>query len=279
METGNWGTAVRNPERDIEEMARQRRKIMERLSFFDANVWLGRPGGFPLAREVEAGAIEGLLTHYSITGCLVSHWHSRTLSAQDGNRALEEALPALPASCGAIWTGLPLLPGEAGPIPGLGPLSKRVSGVRIFPKTHRFPLTPWAVGSLCRWLSERHLPLFLWHAEMEWPALYALAKAFPGIAIVVESQPQKILYHVRSLFALMGECPNVFVETSNFVGQGIVEYTVRNFGVHRLIFGTFLPAGDPLVPIGMLVDADITEDEKVMIAGGNLRRLMCGVKQ
>jgi hypothetical protein len=210
---------------------------------------------------------------------LVSHWHGTVLSAQDGNRALVEALPLLPAGCGIIWTGVPLLDGEAEPLPGIGSAPKRLGGVRLFPKTHRFPLSAWAIGSLCRWMVERRVPLFIGHTELDWSALREVARAFPTLPIVVDSQPQKMLYHARPLFALMGECANVRVETSNFVGQGFIEYAVRHFGPERLLFGTFLPVGDPLVPIGMLVDADIAEADKALIAGGNLRRLLSEVQR
>jgi hypothetical protein len=263
----------------IAEMAETRRALAQRLGFADANAWLGRPQGFPLAHEVTAHELTGLWRGSFIASGLISHWHGKTLSAQDGNRALDEALPHLPPACGVIWTGLPLLPGEAGPLPGLDRAPDRLGGVRIFPKTHAYPLAEWMIGSLCRWLAAHRLPLFVWHTELDWSSLRALACAFPGLTIVVESQPQKILYHSRPLFALMGECANVIVETSNVVGQGAVEYAVRHFGAERLIFGTFLPVGDPLVPIGVLVDADIPEADKSLIAGGNLRRLLGEVRR
>ena len=263
-----------DPDGMIDAMARQRRELAQGLEFADASVWLGPPQGFPLAREMLAGEIGAAFDRHFIRSGLVSHWHATVLSPQDGNRALEAAAPLLPRSCGVIWTGLPLLAGEAEPLPGLSAVPERLGGVRIFPKTHRFPLAAWVLGPLCEWMSERQLPLFIWHTELDWSALRELARAFPALPVVVESQPQKILYHARPLFTLMGECPNLLVETSNFVGQGFVEHAVGRFGGERLLFGTFLPVGDPLVPIGMLVDADIAAADKALIAGGNLRRLL-----
>ena len=263
----------------IREMAAERRAQAARLDLCDASLWLGRAQGFPLARTWQPAYLAAILPRYFIRGGLVSHWHSRTHSAQDGNQALAEALPQLPADCGVIWTGLPLLAGEGAPLPGLGALPERVCGVRLFPKAHIFPLADWTLGPLCEWLVGHRLPLFLWHTELEWSALRSLAKAFPQLRIVVESQPQKILYHVRPLFALLGECPNLLVETSNFIGQGVIEYVVREFGAERLLFGSFLPVGDPLVPLGMLLDAVIDDAAKALIAGGNLRRLMREVRR
>ncbi|MDD5705897.1 MAG: hypothetical protein PHR35_08225 [Kiritimatiellae bacterium] len=266
-------------EAEIENMARARREQAARLGIFDAGTWLGRPQGFPLARAVRAGDVGAMWRDAGIVSGLVSHWQGKTVSAQNGNQALAAALPELPTGCGLVWTGLPLLPGAVEPAPGLdGRTPERPAGVRLFPKSHVFPLAEWTIGSLCRWMMERRLPLFIWHSELDWTVLYSLAKAFPELTIVVESQPQKILYHVRPLFALMGECPKVLVETSNFIGQGVIEYTVRHFGPERLVFGSFLPVGDPLVPLGMLLDADIAEPDKALIAGGNLRRIFSEVQ-
>ena len=75
----------------------------------------------------------------------------------------------------------------------------------------------------------------------------------------------------------MRECPNIMVETSNFAGQGYIDYVVKEFGAQRLLFGSFMPVNDPLVSIGMIIDADIGEKEKLMIASGNIKRIIEGV--
>lgn len=255
-------------------MAEARRRLAETLAFCDAGIWLGPPVGFLLAEELSPEGLPSALSRRWITGGLVSHWRGKTISAQDGNLALQAVLPRLPQDTYLVWTGLPLDPIEPGPLPGHGPLPARVRGVRIFPKSHGFPLTDWAIGSLCRWLIEHRLPLWIWHVELDWPSLYTLARQFSDLAIVVETQPQKILYHTRPLLALLRECPNVRVETSNFVGVRAIEHAVGQFGGERLIFGSFQPVSDPLVPMGMILDAEIPEPDKAAIAGGNLRRLI-----
>jgi predicted TIM-barrel fold metal-dependent hydrolase len=122
------------------------------------------------------------------------------------------------------------------------------------------------------------MPLFIWHTELEWPALYELARTFPQLPLVVETQTQKILYHTRPLFALLRDCANVYVELSNFAGQGYLEYAVREFGAERLLFGSFLPVSDPLAPLGLVLDADLPEAAQRLIAGDNLRRLIGEVR-
>lgn len=263
----------------MEVMTSERRGQAQELRFFDANVWLGEPCGFPLAEELDPSKLAETLQGRFITGGLVSHWDAKRISAQEGNAALAQGLNQCSGDLFAVWTGLPLYPTEDSATPGGLNFPHNVRAVRIFPKSHNFLLTDWCVGTLCDGLAFWRMPLLVWHTEIDWASLYQIARAFPRLTIVVESQPQKILYHTRPLFALMRDCKNILVETSNFAGAGFIEYAVGEFGAERLIFGSFLPVADPLVPIGMVIDAEITAEEKAMIAGGNLRRLVAEARR
>ena len=260
-------------------MVKSHEQLARKLSFFDANLWLGQPEGFPLASRIVLDQLGPMLRKSFISGGLISHWRGKRVSPQDGNKALQAVSERLSDNLYFIWTGLPLYPAESGLLPGTDKLPEKVRGVRLFPASHNFPFADWILGSLCDWLIGHKLPLFVWHTEIDWPSLRALALKFPKLTIVVETQTKKILYHSRPLFAIMRECQNTIVETSNFVGPGFIEYAVREFGSDRLIFGSFQPVSDPLVPIGMILDADIPESDKVLIAGGNLRKLISGVRQ
>ena len=154
---------------------------------------------------------------------------------------MEAVAASLPPETYVVWTGLPLFPAECGPLPGQGNLPKHVRGVRIFPKTHAYPLASWMLGPLCRWLVERRLPLFIWHVELDWSSLRTLAQEFPELNIVVETQTQKIIYHDRPLFTVMRDCPKVMVEISNFVVRefsGICRWPVRRWAADLWIVPT-----------------------------------------
>ena len=262
----------------IEKISRDKREAVRELQLFDANIWLGKPLHFPLTRELHITLVQEVLQSYSIHGGLLSHWDGPALSPQEGNSALLEVGEKLPENLNTIWTGLPLLPREQDPLPGLGAPDARLRGVRLFPKTHRYTLSPWVVGGLCRWCIEYGLPLFLWHVEIEWESLYNLAQTFPDLRIILESQWQKVLYHNRVLYSLLNDNRNVFLETSNFVGQDFITHAVSALGAERLLFGSFLPQNDPWASVGMLMDADISEHDKRLIAGENMRTILQGVR-
>jgi len=264
-----------------EETAKQRieryRERVEELGFYDCSLWLGKPEDFPLAKPADAASLSSVMKSRGLCGGLVSHWETVTLSAQDGNRTLSEALPNLPDTCRIVWAGLPLFPPDSGPLPGRDIPHGRLAGVRLFPRTHGYNLQDWVIGPLLDWLAQRRLPLFLWHTEADWAELHTLAKKHPHIPIVVETQREKVLYHTRVLFPLMKVCENVRVDSSNLMGAGYIEYVVREFGAGRLLFGSFFPVNDPAVSMGLVIDADIDEEARPLIASGNMLRLLAAV--
>jgi len=69
------------------------------------------------------------------------------------------------------------------------------------------------------------------------------------------------------------DCPNVAVETAGFdPTAGMVEMAVRELGAERVIFGSDAPGRSFGSQLGKVVGADITETERRLILGGNLRR-------
>jgi len=265
-------------EKTIHQIAEKKRADLSKLSFYDSNIWFGKPAYFPLAGGCEAGDLKEMFEEFSIEGALVSHWEGITVSAQDGNRALIECRKDLPESVYTIWTGLPLVPHEQGPLPGSDKPDALLRGVRLFPKTHHYLLTAWSVGGVCEWCQEYRVPLFIWHVEVDWGLLHGIARAYPDLSIIVESQWQKILYQNRNLYGIMEANKNIYLEMSNFAGPDFITHAVHTFGAERFLYGSFLPVNDPYAAMGMVVDTDISLAEKRLIAGGNMQRIIEGVK-
>jgi len=69
------------------------------------------------------------------------------------------------------------------------------------------------------------------------------------------------------------ELPNVFLDlTLSMIPARQVEYFVAEVGADRVIFGTDNPFIDPRPQIGRLCLADISQEDRVKIMGGNARR-------
>ena len=53
-----------------------------------------------------------------------------------------------------------------------------------------------------------------------------------------------------------------------------LETVVKTIGADRVLFGSQMPYWDPSLPIGMLNYAELANEQKQQIAGGNLQRLL-----
>lgn len=264
----------------IEKAVGEKRAALESLAFFDAELWIGRPLEYhaPTSGTFAAEGVAGYMESRGLRGALLSTTEGLLMSPQDGNGDLLEADGLLPDSVFTVWNGLPLFPAEPGLLPLPEKLHKRCRGIRLFPKSQRFPLEDWVLGSLADWMTDIRLPLFLWHVETDFTDLYRFAKRYPSLPVVLESQWQKILYPLRVVYNLLKGCPNILLEMSNLVLPGAVEYFVREFGAERLVFGSFYPMAEPLTAMGLLIDADISREGMRMIAGDNMRRLIGEVR-
>ncbi len=249
------------------------------LELFDASSWLGRTPAFPLMQEGTPGLLERVHARSFIRGALVSHWRSAQDCTQETNQLLLRELDGHPDWYATISLQ-PLFPADPGSPGDPGWIwPERARAVRVFPASFQYSLVDWCVGSLCELLIERRLPLFVLHTETTSQDLHALARRYPELRIVLESQTKKILYHHRMVLPLLQACPNISLEISNCCGHGMIEYTVNAIGAERLIFGTFAPASDPLVPLGMLLQANLSSDDKRAIASGNMRRMIAEVRR
>jgi len=74
------------------------------------------------------------------------------------------------------------------------------------------------------------------------------------------------------------DCANVLVETSGFdPTAGFVEMAVREVGAERIVFGGHFMSRSAGTELGKIVGAELTEAQRRLIFGGNLRRLLSRV--
>ena len=262
----------------LKETAAQMCGEAESLNLFDASCWLGLSSAFPLMEEGTPELLESVHRKSFVKEALVSHWATSNDSCPAGNRTLLAEIRKHDNWYATITLN-PLFPQDPGSPSAAGwTWPKKVKAARVFPAAFHYALTDWCAGSLCELLLKRRLPLFVLHTETTFPDLYQIAKRYPKLQIILESQTRKIIYHMRMVLPLMKECPNVHLEISNCSSQGMIEYIVNNIGSRQLIFGTFAPANDPLVPLGLLLGAGISHKDKSAIAGGNIRRIISEVR-
>ncbi len=101
--------------------------------------------------------------------------------------------------------------------------------------------------------------------------LVQLAKRFPDVQFVCAHAGGEWEKGIRAIRS----SPNILAETSGFdPTAGFVEMAVRELGSKRVVFGSHLPTRSLGTELGKIVGAEISEEDRRLILGSNLRRLL-----
>jgi predicted TIM-barrel fold metal-dependent hydrolase len=240
--------------------------------YFDSYAVVG-PRGKKDPREL--WRTEDLLSemeHCGIQGALITHGLAREYDPAYGNRLLMEELKKSDGLFGC-WV---LLPDHLGEMAAPAKLVKemRREGVvagKLHPKTHRYALDERTCGKLLDALEGEGLPLLLDIEEAGLSTIARICERHPRLAVLLQRFRHG---RERLLLPLMDEFENLYVEFSSNQANYVVERLVDRYGPERLLFGTESPIKSPGAAKAMIDYADIGEDARALIAGGNLARLL-----
>jgi predicted TIM-barrel fold metal-dependent hydrolase len=166
-------------------------------------------------------------------------------------------------------------------------LNQGVRVARIFPPYyHATAVGEWAAGELFRALEAHRLPLMIAGSELgkhpddtrpgySAQNVYDICQAHPQLPVVVVHLNWSA---TRILHPLMHSCSNLFVEISYYSTHRGVEFLARQFGADRILFGTGMPETSPGVGLALVLYAGVSDEERRLIAGDNLRRLLADVR-
>jgi predicted TIM-barrel fold metal-dependent hydrolase len=73
---------------------------------------------------------------------------------------------------------------------------------------------------------------------------------------------------------VMGETPNVFVETHLINSPNFVEMLKSEVGAERMIYGSYAPLAYMGAAIAPIEHARVSDGDKALIFGGNVRRIL-----
>lgn len=257
---------------------------MADLRFFDANCYVGKSARpTPLAFESVDGLLEDM-DYYGIEQAAVTHVAARDFSPELGNRLALEATDGRDRLF-PCW----VVPGH--PEPNGRPadevveemLERGVRMARMLPPTRApYTLDAWARSDYFAALEAHRVPLLLTRSDLgrhpddstqgfSAENVHALCQAYPRLPVIVV----RFNYtYTRIGFRLLQECPNLYLEISYYTTHRGLELIARSFGAERLIFGTGTPIGNPGLPLMRVRYANVSDAERRLIAGDNLRRLL-----
>ncbi|MFQ6098458.1 MAG: amidohydrolase family protein, partial [Armatimonadota bacterium] len=227
----------------------------------------------------DASQLLAEMDYYGIEDALVSDSLSREHHPSAGNARIMSGLADQPR-LHPCWSLLPQQTGELWP-PGYyvdQMLSSGVRAVRLFPVMHRFCVREWAMGEVYAALEARRIPLFLDFDDdapgsdrADWDAVVEVCRSHPRLPVIVSEWR---LRQNRKAYQALSACPNLRLDVSGFWHYRGIEDICARFGAERLLFGTRMPYRDPGCALAMVTYADITEQQRRLVAGDNLRRLL-----
>jgi predicted TIM-barrel fold metal-dependent hydrolase len=162
------------------------------------------------------------------------------------------------------------LPEEAEQVAAL--VRRGAATVTIQPSRHHWSLAEWSSGKLFQALAARRLPVFCLERLVALEALAELAARHPQLPFILAETNYR---QQRNLLALLSAFKNIHLSLgSNYTVHRGLEQLVRVVGPEQLLFGTGFPESEAAPAVTQFAYAEISAEQRTMIASGNLERLI-----
>jgi len=256
------------------------------MRYFDCCCEVGpRTEKDPLAPWTAADVLRWM-DRCGISAALVTHTLAMQGNVYESRRRLKEDTAAAPGRFFPVWT---VVPPDARDTDEDGDGEKLlaemaaegVRAVKLFPRTHNYPMTAAVLAPMLKPLEEGRILTLIDANELPagpdgaYAAMDAMLTLAPDLPVVL----QRITWGLqRVVTALMNRHRNLRVEFSFYqINRGIEQYA-QWYGPERLLFGTGLPAMSAGAARCFLDYANIPARDKALVAGGNLAALLGGVE-
>jgi Predicted metal-dependent hydrolase of the TIM-barrel fold len=233
----------------------------------------------PLAFEPKnTDEIKRILKYTGISNALAYHSLAVEYHPIEGNMKLIEDIAGddffIP-----VWVVMPCWTNEF-PEPAelrLQLALHRIKALRVSPgvASLNYSIDEWSMGNVFKLAEELRLPLMVDLEYTTWRDLYSLSSGHPQLKIIVT----KVGYrNARFLYPIMMQCKNIHIDISMYKNHLGIEHLCNTFGSERLLYGSAMPSYSPGSAKAMVLNADIGENERINIAGGNILRLIGDVR-
>lgn len=253
-----------------------------KMELFDCCASFGTGMIPPLKPVDEPADLIAEMNRWNISEALVFHAAMRDDSPIVGNELLVRAIANYRRLHGT-WAILPHQTGELGtPEEFITRMKKyKIRALWAFSAEHKYLLTTTTFGPLFELMIQKKIPLLLSVNENSgglsgWMLVEYILRESPKLTLIITEHG--CWGDDRYFRPLLEKYENLYTDTSQYQLDGGIANLCRKYGSHRLLFGTSFPkyymGGSALT----LLHADISEEEKKAIAGGNLRHLLKQVR-
>ena len=242
------------------------------LRFFDARCFVGPRGIVPPGAAASTAEVLEILSRCGISSAVCCHSVSVEGDPMAGNTLLETELKDAPRLA-RQWVAVPDCLGDF-PAPDALPAQMKAAGVtslRLLPGRLFHSLRPYTMAPLMHVLAACHVPVFLDLAQTNWEQLCDFCRDFPENPIVLTEPGYR---GIRYMDPMLEACPNLLIGTSNLVAYRALERLCRKHGAGRFLFESGTPRHSAASSVSNILYAELSTEEKALIAGENLRRLL-----
>ena len=242
-----------------------------RLRWLDCNARIGAWSNPQPEQFMDAKGLADAWDRVGIEGGLVYHAWGWEWSPARANEILLEEVAAEPRMR-PCYVALPHATQEMEPVLRFAAQVRQSRGaVRIFPAKHGWSTQDWCGGALFDALQTANVPLLVDITQAGWDAIAGILAGHPRLNVIV----LETFYRVdRMVYPLMERYPKLHLEATTYAPFMGPEAIVSNFGAERLVFGTAMPELEAGGPMALVAYADVSEEDRAKIAGGNLLRLL-----
>jgi len=242
-------------------------------AFFDCNLSFG-PAAPSIKPCLSFDELDTECQRAGITGGLIKYIYGEAVL---GNSRLSQALAAYNGAHTyyGVYTMLPSCTREIPSAHEL-PAALLTEGFRVIqfqPEKHRYLTHKIAIGDYLEMAQEKKIPVvFDTSLGISLEQIVSLLTDFPKLTSILcyaNCWPSD-----RLLRPLLESFPNLVLDTTYLLADQGIEEIVNLYSAKRLIFGSGFPTAYIGSHIMVIAHCDISEEDKNLIAGGNLHNLI-----
>ncbi len=245
------------------------------IKYFDSFVTVGK-SGLKHRREIwKSEDVLKVMDQCGISAALVSSGWAQDYAPVYGNERLVEELKKSKRFYGC-YTIMPNGLGEFhSPYEAIADMRKKgMVATRMYPARHGYTADEYTMGEYYKALENEEILLIVNALDMDRPNLVKMLEKHPELKVLYQGARWE---SERGLLPYLKEFPNLHVDLAFLQANFAVETLVDKVGGKQLVFGSGMPKMSMGAARGFLDYADISNEDKELIAGGNLARL-CGVE-
>lgn len=234
----------------------------------DVNMSLG--GRDHTGRIVDFACLLHLMEDYRITRSVCYHQHA-LLDPREGNAEMARLAAESQGRLGVCAVLDPVLGAEN--LPGTGTLPERLRAfapdcLRVFPAAVRTPFHPFYWAEILEAADALRFPLIVDDAYTDefFCNIPAISANYPNAKFILLREG---CCQSRRIFPLLRKRENVYFTIERMLDYGQLEEIQEKCGCRRLLFGSGYPERPHAGPLGLLLYADITEENRERISHKN----------